>query len=643
MADYYPFAPIPFQIHNPDTGALASGFILTAFLENTTTPTPMYSDSVGTSLGTSVTVNAAGYLATAGGVTTNVYISKTIAYKFILKDPETNTEWTVDLVPSLIVSADTPSYDTIAELRAASNGSGFSSVGGHTTVGDGGHGTFYFDADVSSADNDGTIIVDAADPRTGCWKREIEGTRTNFNWFGVFPGAWDVTQANLAVAWAIANGNTLYLPGSTTSYDDVSLSIVPSVNSPLIIEGDGPNATLLNMTAAATSAGDPLFTVDIDSASAADDSSVIFRNIGYDQSVGGNQYSIFSITGDATSSGVTVLFENVATDDVEYLVTNSNSNMKNIILNNVRFKGIESVLNGTDANADIHLMGTNLILEQAPTGNFANLGSSDFISVNLVNVKLSGSGYTLVDFSGSASVSTDYDVSLVNVQNESSNEAGTLVSYVNTGATRGTISLTNCCNNYGVSMGDIVVTKATNLTITNCELDDVAVTTTTKTVITSSDIDAITADATSLLGLAILGTTHDSFTGTNGTVAADADYIGADLVVEGAVTFTNTDAPITVNNATQEWRGIVDSTASTISLPSGWSAATAGGGGNYTVTHTMGTANFGVVAGIFNNEVGGPDLFASISDPTSTTFGVSIVNSSGGEVASDFSFIAWTY
>ncbi len=115
-----------------------------------------------------------------------------------------------------------PEFDTLATLRAASGiGAKRVFVRGYSSDGDGGEGIFYHDAsDLTSPDNDGTVIVDADGKR---WKREVENT-IQAAWFGAFSDGVDRTSefAN-AVSAASAGGyalevapGTLKLSNSTT-------------------------------------------------------------------------------------------------------------------------------------------------------------------------------------------------------------------------------------------------------------------------------------------------------------------------------------------------------------------------------------------------------------------------------------------
>lgn len=242
---FYAATPFPFQITDPDTGALASGYTLYAFIAGTSTPTQMYSDVSGTSIGTSSVVNSAGYLTSDGSTPINLYLSQTVEYKFILEDEEGVTQWTFDNIPAVVLAPDTPSFDTMQDLRvAATSDVNFVTVGGHTTIADGGQGIFYLDrTDTASVDNDGTIIVDATVPRVGTWKRLLEDQKTRMAWFGVRPNeTWDEAAAIAALNWGLTNFRSVFQfeSGVYTNYV-LNNYVVPTVTDQ---QGD-PSCTSL--------------------------------------------------------------------------------------------------------------------------------------------------------------------------------------------------------------------------------------------------------------------------------------------------------------------------------------------------------------------------------------------------------------
>ena len=105
----------------------------------------------------------------------------------------TGTEW-----QEHNTSAYVNNYDALRAL--ATTPGPVIQVLGHTQPGDGGEGTFWLDsADLSSADNQGTVLVDASGNR---WKRLFVG-RASVKWFGAIgDGAANDTAKVLAAATA---------------------------------------------------------------------------------------------------------------------------------------------------------------------------------------------------------------------------------------------------------------------------------------------------------------------------------------------------------------------------------------------------------------------------------------------------------
>lgn len=134
----------------------------------------------------------------------------------------------------------TTTYATIAALRLQGAGAvpGTVFVQGYSAAGDGGAGLFAYTAsDTTSADNGGTIIVDAAARR---WYR-IYSDRIEAAWFGVdATGATDSTT-KVAAAIAVAKGRPIkFGPGDFLfSCGTPSCVIFATSEVPLHIEGAG--------------------------------------------------------------------------------------------------------------------------------------------------------------------------------------------------------------------------------------------------------------------------------------------------------------------------------------------------------------------------------------------------------------------
>ncbi len=95
MPTYFPASIFPTQFTNPDNGELASGFTLEAQLAGTSTPTNMFTDKNGTVAGTSITLNSGGWPEVSGSIVT-IWLQQNVEYKFILRDNDSNIEYTID-------------------------------------------------------------------------------------------------------------------------------------------------------------------------------------------------------------------------------------------------------------------------------------------------------------------------------------------------------------------------------------------------------------------------------------------------------------------------------------------------------------------------------------------------------------------
>ncbi len=109
---YTPFNPIPIQLQGSDSANLSGGS-LEFYLAGTSTPTNIYSDDSGTSLGATVTLDASGYPSSGGNVV-QLYRDTDIDLKVVLKSAADVTLWTADDI-------DQPTADMIAVLDTASN------------------------------------------------------------------------------------------------------------------------------------------------------------------------------------------------------------------------------------------------------------------------------------------------------------------------------------------------------------------------------------------------------------------------------------------------------------------------------------------------------------------------------------------
>lgn len=140
--------------------------------------------------------------------------------------------------PTAIGGATVPNLATLRGSTSASLPSGLVYVAGYYSGADGGEGPFWLSADTTSADNGGTIIVDASNRR---WLRETGGLPNSVKWFGARgDGATDDTATiNATVSATAIAGGMVWLPSGV-----YLLGTTLTLLSNVILEGAGPYATI---------------------------------------------------------------------------------------------------------------------------------------------------------------------------------------------------------------------------------------------------------------------------------------------------------------------------------------------------------------------------------------------------------------
>ena len=95
MATFVPLIPIPIQLQDSTTSVNMSSGTLEFFLSGTSTPTNLFSNNTGTSIGNSITLNAGGYPESGGNVIT-LFRDASIALKIVGKNAAGTILWTAD-------------------------------------------------------------------------------------------------------------------------------------------------------------------------------------------------------------------------------------------------------------------------------------------------------------------------------------------------------------------------------------------------------------------------------------------------------------------------------------------------------------------------------------------------------------------
>jgi len=121
---FIPLSPFPVQFQHSTTSVNLNNGELTFFLSGTSTATNLFSDSSGTSIGTSITLNSAGFPESGGNVIT-LFRDTTISYKIVLKLATGGTT---------VFTADTLNSE-LTILALTTNGNGASLVGVEDTAG----------------------------------------------------------------------------------------------------------------------------------------------------------------------------------------------------------------------------------------------------------------------------------------------------------------------------------------------------------------------------------------------------------------------------------------------------------------------------------------------------------------------------
>ncbi len=99
MPTYVLLSNIPTQIQDSVTSLNMSGGTMEFYLAGTTTPTNLFSDEIGTSIGTSISLNSGGYPQSGGNIV-NLYYDAEIDIKIIIRDAAGGEIVTVDPIQS---------------------------------------------------------------------------------------------------------------------------------------------------------------------------------------------------------------------------------------------------------------------------------------------------------------------------------------------------------------------------------------------------------------------------------------------------------------------------------------------------------------------------------------------------------------
>jgi len=132
--------------------------------------------------------------------------------------------------------------NSIADLRLldGSSGSGRANLSGYYAPGDGGGGSFWWDATSTETDNNGTIIKVTA-VATGRWKRLYSG-EINVRWFGAKGDGVTDDSSAIVAAIAASTGKTLFFPVGDyvlTTTETVPADVTLHFDNAAVINGSG--------------------------------------------------------------------------------------------------------------------------------------------------------------------------------------------------------------------------------------------------------------------------------------------------------------------------------------------------------------------------------------------------------------------
>ncbi len=244
-------------------GAPLAGGSVTFYEPNTTTLATVWGDpNKSVALQNPVPLNAGGWPSTGGAI---CEIYGDAQYSMLVLDSYGNTVWgpvltqdCVSLINEITGGAGSVgTVATVAALRALSAATYPGTIVdllGFSYLEDGGEGLFVVNAgDVTSADNGGTIFVDASGRR---WNRQGKTTDfINLSWFNVTGLAPDCSPglANaIAVALATAGGAELKFAPGLFTFTSTTIVNYPSAQFSLSLTGCGADVSTIYVSSGAT-------------------------------------------------------------------------------------------------------------------------------------------------------------------------------------------------------------------------------------------------------------------------------------------------------------------------------------------------------------------------------------------------------
>ena len=188
MVSLSPLAGAGWQIFDNNGVPLAGGKLYT-YAAGTTTPATTYTSSSGLVANSNPII-----LDSAGRISEEVWLTSSASYKFTLATALDVTLWTKDNISGIVTFADLVDFVTTTELADLTVNSmaelrtvpiaDLVQMTGYYTPGDGGGGSFCWNATATEPDDGGLYILPNGHVGAGRWQRIVEGDVYQAAWWG---------------------------------------------------------------------------------------------------------------------------------------------------------------------------------------------------------------------------------------------------------------------------------------------------------------------------------------------------------------------------------------------------------------------------------------------------------------------------
>ncbi len=188
MVSLSPLAGAGWQIFDNNGVPLAGGKLYT-YAAGTTTPATTYTSSSGSVANSNPII-----LDSAGRISEEVWLTSSASYKFTLATASNITLWAKDNISGFTTAADLVNYATLTDLANLTVNSivelrtvpiaDLVQMTGYYTPGDGGGGSFCWNATSTAPDDGGLYILPTGHVGAGRWQRIVEGDVYQAAWWG---------------------------------------------------------------------------------------------------------------------------------------------------------------------------------------------------------------------------------------------------------------------------------------------------------------------------------------------------------------------------------------------------------------------------------------------------------------------------